>query len=107
MPNSAARAFMRSTNASSLPATASAKTTVASFALITTHALMRSSTVICSPSLSQMSEPPMPAACAEAVSTSSRCSVPASIASNTSKSVITFVMDAQGRCTWADFSYNT
>ena len=47
------------------------------------------------------------AACAEAVSTSSRCSVPASIASNTSKSVITFVMDAQGRCTWADFSYNT
>ena len=43
----------------------------ASFALITTHALMRSSTVICSPSLSQMSEPPMPAACAEPVTTSS------------------------------------
>ena len=57
-----------------------------------------------SPSSSQMSLPPIEAACADAVMVSSKCSVPLSIASKTSKSVITFVIDAQGRRSCVFFS---
>ena len=107
MPSSPARSFIRATKASSLPETASARTTAASLALMITVALIRSSTVICSPSSSQMSDPPMEAAWAEAVRVSVRDSFPASMASKVSSRVITLVMEAQGRCWWGSLSANT
>ena len=54
MPSSAARWFILSTNASSLPATASARATAQSLADTTHTALSMSSTVICSFSSSQI-----------------------------------------------------
>ena len=107
MPSSPARSFILATKASSLPETASASTTAASLALMITVALSRSSTVICSPSSSQMSDPPMEAAWAEAVSSWSRESSPASRASKVSSNVITLVMEAQARRSWAPFSNST
>ena len=53
-----------------------------------------------------MSLPPIDAACAEAVIVSSSLNFPLSIASQTSSIVITFVMDAQGRCSCGFFSNN-
>ena len=60
---------MRSTKASSLPATCSARATAQSLADTTHTALSISSTVICSFSFSQIWLPPMEQAWAEAVIT--------------------------------------
>ena len=58
---------------------------------------MRSSTRICSPSLSQIWLPPIDAACALPVTVSSYESAPESMASIVSSSVITFVTLAGSR----------
>ena len=71
MPNSAARWFIRSTKASSLPATVSASATAQSLAETTHTAFSISLTVICSFSFSQIWLPPMEQAWADAVTTSS------------------------------------
>ena len=107
MPSCWAFSFIWATKASSLPDTASASTTAASLALIITVALMRSSTDMASPSSSQISEPPMEAAWAEAARVWSRDSWPLSRASNTRQSVITLVMEAQERTAWGSFSKST
>ena len=65
MPSWAARWFMRSTKASSLPARCSARATAASLPEATATALSKSSTVMSSPSFRYTWEPPMEAAWAE------------------------------------------
>ena len=71
MPSSAARWFIRSTKASSLPARCSDSATAQSLADTTQTALSISPTVSCSPSFSQIWLPPMEQAWGEAVTTSS------------------------------------
>ena len=88
---------MRATKASSLPARCSPSATAASLPETTHTALMRSSTRICSPSLSQIWLPPIDAACALPVTVSSYESAPESMASIVSSSVITFVTLAGSR----------
>ena len=59
MPSSLALSFMRWTKAVSLPDTASARATAQSLADATATAFTISLTVSCSPSFSQIWEPPM------------------------------------------------
>ena len=61
------------------------------------HAFIKSFTLICSPSTSQISEPPIAAAKGDAVTILSYEILPDSIASNIKHKVITLVIDAQGR----------
>ena len=107
MPSSLARSFMRATNASSLPAKCSPSATAASLPETTHTALMRSSTRICSPSLSQIWLPPIDAACALPVTVSSYESAPESMASMVKSSVITFVTLAGRRRSCALCSKST
>ncbi len=67
IPSSAARWFIRSTKASSLPATVSARATAQSLAETTQTAFSISPTLSCSFSFNQIWEPPMEQAWAEAV----------------------------------------
>ena len=71
IPSSAARWFIRSTKVSSLPATASARATAQSLAETTQTAFSMSLTLSCSCSFSQIWDPPMEQAWAEAVTMSS------------------------------------
>ena len=70
-----------------------------------TVALIKSFTDMVSPSFNQISEPPMEAACALAVTWSSKEILPESMASITNTKVITLVIEAHGRNSFAFFSY--
>ena len=107
MPSSFARSFMRLVNASSEPEMCSAMATAQSLAELTAMHLSISSTLICSPSLSQIWLPPMELAWALAVTMSLVSSWPLSSCSMMSSSVMIFVTLAGDRCSSAFFSYNT
>ena len=98
---------MRSRNASSDPAVCSASATVASLADWITIALSSSSTVITSPTSSQISEPPMELANALVVTCCSSVSSPRSMASMNNRIDMIFVTDPHARRSWAFCSYST
>jgi len=98
---------MRLVNASSEPEMCSAMATAQSLAELTAMHLSISSTLICSPSLSQIWLPPMELAWALAVTMSLVSSWPLSSCSMMSSSVMIFVTLAGDRCSSAFFSYNT
>ena len=104
MPSSAARAFIFETKADSLPQICSARATAASFAEAITTLFTISRTLICSPSLRKICEPPIDVAWAEAVTVSSQPRAPPSIASIMISRVIILVTDAGGRASSAFFS---
>ena len=107
MCSSFAFSFIARTKSSSVPLTSSASATAASLALATIVAFTISSTLMVSPGSSQISEPPMDAAWAEAVTVSSHCIFPLSSASMTKISVITLVIEAQALTSWEFFSNST
>ena len=98
---------MRLVNASSEPEMCSAMATAQSLAELTAMHLSISSTLICSPSLSQIWLPPMELAWALAVTMSLVSSWPLSSCSMMSSSVMIFVTLAGDRFSSAFFSYNT
>ena len=96
MPSSAARSFIRATNASSLPPTFSASATAASLAEAMMTHLSISSTGILSPGSRYTCEPPIEAAYGLTDTLSSKARLPPSTASITRSKVITLVTEAGG-----------
>ena len=104
MPSACARSFIRLVKAASEPQICSAMATAQSLAELTAMHLIISSTVICSPSLSQIWLPPMAHALVLAVTTASVESRPLSSCSKMSSSVMIFVTLAGERRSSAFFS---
>ena len=107
MPSPAARSFICSTNASSLPLIYSAMATQASFALATAMHLINVSTVCVSPGSKNTCDPPIDAAYSDVCTSSSNAIFPSSSASKINSNVITFVTLAGARLVSASFSQIT